>query len=53
MINIFIMNNGNQVTVCKGDTCLTVVGKFAEALAFVAIIGVAAWTVNEIVKLLK
>jgi hypothetical protein len=48
-----VSTRNNQVTVCKGDTCLTVVGELAKVLAFVAIVGVAAWTVNEIAKILK
>ncbi|SKC72272.1 hypothetical protein [Ohtaekwangia koreensis] len=43
----------DQVTVCKGNTCLTVVGELAKALAFVAVIGVTVWTVNEITKVFK
>jgi len=43
----------DQVTVCKGDTCLTVVGEMAKVLAFVAIVGVAVATVSQVVKLLK
>jgi hypothetical protein len=48
-----ISNNGNQVTVCKDNICLTVVGEFAKALAFAALIATAAVAVNEIAKLLK
>lgn len=43
----------NQVTVCQGDTCLTVVGELAKALAVVAIIGVAAWALGELAKVLR
>ena len=48
-----ISTRGNQVTVCKGDTCLTVVGELAKALAAVAIIGAAVWTAGELAKLLR
>jgi len=48
-----ISNNENQVTVCKDNICLTVVGEFAKALAFVAVIAVAAMAANGIVRLFK
>ena len=48
-----ISKNGNQVTVCKDNICLTVVGEFAKALAFVAVIAVAALAANEMARLFK
>jgi hypothetical protein len=48
-----ISSSRNQVTVCKGDTCLTVVGELAKVIAFVVVVGMAAWTINEIAKVLK
>ena len=48
-----ISSRGNQVTVCKRDICLTVVGELAKALAVVLIIGVAVSTVSQLVKVLK
>jgi len=43
----------NQVTVCKGDICLSVIGEFAKVLAFVVIVGVAATAIGQIAKVLK
>jgi hypothetical protein len=48
-----ISRNRNQVTVCKGNTCLTVVGELGKVLAVVAIISIAVKTAIEITKVLK
>jgi hypothetical protein len=43
----------DQVTACKGDVCLTVVGDLAKALTVVLIICVAVSTVGQLIKVLK
>lgn len=48
-----ISTSRNRVTLCKGNFCLTVFGEVAKALALVAVVGVAVWTVNEFAKILK
>jgi len=43
----------DQVTVCKKDVCITVVGELAKVLAFVAIVGIAVATASQLVKVFK
>lgn len=50
---MYLSNRKNQITVCKGDTCFTVVGELAKVLAFVAIVAVAVRTAGELAKLLR
>jgi hypothetical protein len=44
---------GNQVTVCQGNTCLTVVGELAKALAVIIMIALAVQTAGQVAKLLR
>jgi hypothetical protein len=43
----------DQVTACKGDVCLSVVGDLAKALTIVLIIGVAVSTISQLIKVVK
>ncbi len=48
-----LSTRGNQVTVCQGSTCLTIVGELAKAVAVIAIIGLAVQTAGQLAKLLR
>jgi hypothetical protein len=47
------MTKKDQVTVCKKDICITVVGELAKVLAFVAIVGIAVNAAAQLVKVFK
>ena len=44
------MTKRDQVTVCKKDVCITVVGELAKVLAFIAIIGIAVNVAGQLAK---
>lgn len=48
-----LSSKSNQVTVCQGNTCLTVVGELAKAFAVIAMIALAVQTAGQVAKLLR
>lgn len=55
-MNVMCMNltsRHNQVTVCQGSVCLTVVGQLAKLLAVIVIIGLAVRTAGALAKLMR